>query len=508
MVSSIGGSTLRVGGLASGMDIDGLVESLMQAEKIPLQKMEQDKIWMEWQRDAYRDVNTQMSEFESLMLDMKKSSTYNAKSTTSTQSDAITATASSSASSGAYSVEVTQLASSAINVSSTGISADAADKIDATASLASQEGKLGGTIPASLKFTTYHNGTEEHEIQIDAEDSLNDVLKKITDGDNGVRAFYDTQSDMVVIERTGTGDYNEGGAEIDFSADTAAGGFFTNVLKLTDAEKGGTNAKFTYNGAIEMESKTNKTTLNGINFTFNNVTEGAANISVDNNTDAVMEKITNFVTKYNELIDSVNGKVTEKRNRDYQPLTVEQKEEMSESEIELWEEKSKSGLLKSDSTLTSGLSSMRQNWYAEVDTGNEAYGHLSNIGIKTSTEYQDNGKLVIDEDKLRAALEDDSTAVYKLFSNNTEGNKGLINRLDDSVSNTMSTIKDRAGSTSSTLQQYSLGKRLDDITTRMADFTDRLKMTEDRYWGQFSAMEQAIQKMNQQSSYLSEQFGA
>lgn len=506
MVNSLSSSSLRVGGLASGMDIDGIVEKLMQAEKMPLQKMEQDKIWMEWQRDAYRDVNTQMSEFDKLMLDMKKSSTYNAKSTTSTQSDAITAIASSSASSGSYSVEVTQLATSAINVSSTGISADSTDKIDATASLASQEAKLGGTIPASLKFTTYHNGTEEHEIAIGAEDSLNDVLKKITDGKNGVRAFYDTQSDKVVIERTGTGDYNEGGAEIDFSADT--GGFFTNVLKLTDVEKGGTNAKFTYNGAIEMESKTNKTTLNGINFTFNNVTEGAANISVDNNTDAVVEKITDFVNKYNGLIDSVNGKVTEKRNRDYQPLTAEQKEEMSESEIELWEEKSKSGLLKSDSTLTSGLSNMRQDWYAEVDTGNEAYGHLSNIGIKTSTEYQDNGKLVIDEAKLRAALEDDSDAVYKLFSNSTEGNKGLINRLDDTVNNTMSTIKDRAGSTSSTLEQYTLGRRLDDITTRMADFTDRLKMTEDRYWGQFSAMEQAIQKMNQQSAYLAEQFGA
>ena len=55
---------LRISGLASGMDIDGIVSHLMTAERMPLDKIEQKKIYTEWQRDDYRTMNTAVSEFE------------------------------------------------------------------------------------------------------------------------------------------------------------------------------------------------------------------------------------------------------------------------------------------------------------------------------------------------------------------------------------------------------------------------------------------------------------
>ncbi|WP_309507036.1 flagellar hook-associated protein 2 [Sediminibacillus dalangtanensis] len=496
-------NSMRIGGLASGMDIDQIVSDLMEAERIPLQKMEQDKTWMTWQRDAYRDVNKSFSELDNMLRDMKYQKTYSTRQATSSQSDAITATADATASNGTYNMEVTQLAKAAVNVSTQGISGGT-EKIDPFGKLSEQNFTGGVTVPSTMTFTTYENGVgTEHNIDITETDTLNSVLTKITDQDNGVRAFYDVQADKVVMERTEAGVHNEGGSEIDFSADTS--GFFTDTLQLGQ-ETAAQDAEFIYNGAVTLTSKTNSTKLNGITFKFNDVTEGSANITVSNDVDASVEKIMKFVDKYNEVIEKVNGSLSEEKYRDYKPLTDAQKQEMSDKEIELWEEKAKSGLLKGDSILSSGIFSMRQDWYSDIDNGSE-YSHLSEIGIETSPNYLDGGKLIVTESKLREALQNDPDSVYELFSNDVEGDgRGIINRLDDSINSTVKRIEERAGKGYHTLEQYTLGKQLKDVDSRIDQFQDRLTQIEDRYWSQFTAMEKAIQRMNEQSSYLMQQF--
>ncbi|WP_342720353.1 flagellar hook-associated protein 2 [Sediminibacillus albus] len=496
-------NSMRIGGLASGMDIDQIVSDLMEAERIPLNKMEQDKAWMTWQRDAFRDVSKSLSELDDLVRDMRLQKTYSTKETSSSQSG-VTATASASASSGTYTMEVTQLATAAINVSSTGISADSTAKIDPLGKLSEQNFAGGVTVPDTLEFTTYHNGEETHQIAIEAGDTLSSVLTKVTDQDNGVRAFYDVQTDKVVLERTEAGDYNPGGEEIVFNGNS---GFFTDTLQLTQAgEQNGTDATFIYNGAVELTSKTNSTTLNGVTFNFLEETTGAAQVTVSNDVDASVDKIMAFVDKYNEVIEKVNGSLNEPRYRDYKPLTEAQKKDMSEKEIELWEEKAKSGLLKGESMLSSGLFDMRQGLYAQVDNGSQ-FSHLSEIGIKTSSNYLDAGKLIVNEDKLRDALKEDSDSVYQLFSNDTEGaGRGIMHRMDDAINSTMRSIEERAGRGLQTLEQYTLGKRLKDVDNQIDRFQDKLTQIEDRYWRQFTAMEKAIQRMNEQSSYLMQQF--
>src|SRR5690554_7361637 len=108
---------MRVGGLATGMDIDQIVNRLIDAERIPLNKMQQDRTMLEWQRDGFRDINKKLSELDNMMLDMKLSHTYHSKAAASSQQDAVTATATTSAYDGTYDINVTQLASSAMNVS-------------------------------------------------------------------------------------------------------------------------------------------------------------------------------------------------------------------------------------------------------------------------------------------------------------------------------------------------------------------------------------------------------
>ncbi|MFD2679321.1 flagellar cap protein FliD N-terminal domain-containing protein [Bacillus seohaeanensis] len=110
---------MRIGGLASGMDIDSIVSDLMKAERIPLDKLKQEKQILEWKRDDYREINTLLLDFRSELTEMKYTRNFRARTTSSTDESKVTATASTAASQASYTINnVTQLASAATKVSS------------------------------------------------------------------------------------------------------------------------------------------------------------------------------------------------------------------------------------------------------------------------------------------------------------------------------------------------------------------------------------------------------
>ncbi|RPF54363.1 flagellar hook-associated protein 2 [Aquisalibacillus elongatus] len=516
----IGNNSMRIGGLATGMDIDTMVEDLMKAERIPMNKMEQDQTLLTWERDAYREVNSKLSEFDSLFSDLTKSRTYESKSASSTNEQVLSATATRQASESSFNVEVDELASKAMNYSQGAISNG--EGIDPEKALKDTDLK-NNLVTGELEFYTYNENGDEvaHSVQVEETDSLNDVFNKISDAtDGGVRAFYDQNSDQVFLERTETGNFNKDdtrflGAEIGFNGSTNSG-FLTETLEIKNGEQqadgswekvevGGKDASFKYNG-IEMTSNSNDYEIDGVELQFNGV--GSSSVNVQNDDDALMDKITGFVDKYNEVVDFVSEKTSEERHRDYPPLTDAQKEEMSEREIELWEEKAKSGMLRSDSILERGLSSMRSAFYSVVDTGEDGHNLLADIGITTSSNYRDNGKLEVDRAELRAAIQEDPEKVKNLLHNDSEGDsRGVINRVQDELSGTMEQITNKAGNEFRTQQQYSMGRELISMAERMTDFERRMTQTENRYWQQFTQMEKAIQRMNQQSQQMMSQFG-
>lgn len=525
---------MRIGGLASGIDTDSIIKDLMRAERIPLDKMEQNKTTLEWQRDAYREINTMLFELDEMAFDLKLESNFKTKSFHSTQENAVTARGGANAGVGNYQIEVERLATTAMNVSTNQLAYD----IDTVIS----DEYAGKT----YSFYTINEEQQavQHTFTIDQGDTIRDVVDKINeDPDNNIRLNYDATTNKIVMETTRTGQYNprnvdgeseipedlpvltfvdENGEPIDpppgidekslsneIIFDSSMNSFFTEVLNLSPAgENGGTDAKITYNNYHEVDNlKENTYTINDVTFELHAVTNGPATVNVQNDVDDTVEKITEFVDKYNELVEKVNEKVRENKYRDYPPLTDAQREEMEEREIELWEEKAKSGILRGDMILSSLLTDLRQNWYAVIDTGGK-FNTLSQIGIQTTSDYMDGGKLEIDEDELRKALEEDPESVFNLFSNSGEDEeRGILNRLEDTMDRAMERINRRAGrSTDSTLDSYSLGRRISDVDDRMAAFEDRLKQIEDRYWRQFSQMEQAISMMNQQSMMLMSNF--
>jgi len=493
---------MRVGGLASGMDIDALVEKLMSAERVPLNKLQQKKQTYEWQRDAYRGVNTKLKTFDTYVADNLVLKTLNSKTATVSNSNLVSATATGKAS-GTLSIEgVSQLATAARAVG---------DNINATGSTKlSDLGITGKSIELKSIQNDGSMASTATKIEFDSDTTIDQLVSKINSSNAGVNAIF--ESGRLSITAKNTGD-NKNGAEIE----VVSGDDVFNKLgftSLTDGKlaDGGQNAKFTING-IETERTSNSFSISGYSVTlkdtFNNTQ--AVTVTSTTNVDDMMTKIKDFVTTYNGLIKDLQDKTKESKYRDYAPLTDEQKKEMDEDEIKLWEEKAKSGLLRNDSLIQNGLSNMRSLVYqtnpAIEDT---RYNTLFSIGITTSKSYNDGGTLEIDEDKLRKALEENPDAVEQLFKN-TDGVKndpahggadtrGYLEKLRESIKTLETNIEKKAGRSTMTDAQYSIGKSLMDNENRIKTWQDKLKNIEARYWKQFTSMEQAINKANQQSS--------
>ncbi|MRX72196.1 flagellar hook-associated protein 2 [Bacillus lacus] len=486
---------MRIGGLASGMDVDTMIKNLMKAERLPYNKLSQKKQVLEWQRDDYRQVNTSLKQLDTFLFDnlVLQGSTMTKK-TSSTGESVVTATANSSAANVSSNIKVDRLASSA-----TWVSEGNAKSFEA------RNGDL------SLKVTSGSGVLKDKEVtvSISATDTVKDIAAKLSnDKDLNVSVIYDEVSGKMSITSKDTGQAGSivlGDEEtvkffqtLGFSFSSAAPN-----QELT-GKTAGTDALFTINGLTTTRSS-NTFSMNNVTYTLKG--EGSSTVSVSNNNDALFDKIVQFVGKYNDTIESLNKKINEERYKGYQPLSQDERNELSEKQIEQWEEKAKSGLLRRDSLISSGLTSMRTQLYNPVSINSE-FKQLSAIGITTTSNYQENGKLKIDENKLREAIGKDPNAVFQLFSADgaTPAEKGLARRLRNSIKDTVGKIEERAGNATKTNQSFAIGRNLINLDSQMNRFESRLKQVEDRYWRQFTAMEKAISKSNDQYSFLMQQF--
>lgn len=491
---------MRVGGIVSGMDIEAMVNKLMEAERMPLQRMKQEETRLTWKRDAFREINSVLLELDQMMLDMKLTRTYQPKTATSSLESAVRATAAATATNGSYEISVSSLATNEMQVSR---------KLEDNINLSTKISEINGDLAGEHTFITYDEDgqPQTHTLVIKEDETLEQVLRNIhVASDGNVRAFFDDNTKQVVLETTRTGIYNtnQNGNEIEFVVSgEERPNFFTNYLNL-DVTSEATNAVFKYNNGLDLHSRDNSYSLNGITFEFLNTTDGAnARVTVSSDIDTSYDTIKKFVDKYNEAIDKMNKSQTEQRYRDYHPLSEEEKSEMTDKQIELWEERAKSGILRGESSIRDSMYALRNSLQGFVRNGGD-FSLLSEIGIKTSENYMDGGKLVIDEDKLKAALRDNPEGVHQLFA----GEDGLIHRFEQALDDSRARIERQAGKeTTVALDNYTIGKRIKELNERISDFEQRMVRVEQRYWNQFTAMEKAISQLNQQSSYLFSQFG-
>lgn len=287
---------------------------------------------------------------------------------------------------------------------------------------------------------------------------------------------------------------------------------YTFSPQMTAQITAGQNAKLTVDG-VTMERNTNTFELDGITMELTGTTgagDPPISLTTSRDTDKIIDSLKSFVEDYNTLIEELNSYVSEEATyKKYAPLTDAQKKEMSDREIELWEEKSKKGLLHNDSNVSSFLSDMRMVLYSSVEDAGLA---LYDIGIETSDNWRDNGKLVIDEDTLKSMVATNADNIRKLF---TDKEQGVAVKLQQAIRDAANVSSGSPGSmvryagtkdvliTSNTI--YDEMKRISETLSKL---NTKYELERTRYWKQFNAMEQAISNMNSQSSWLTQQFSS
>ena len=180
---------MRITGLASGMNIDEIVEQMIKAESIPLNKMKQEKTLLEWKRDAYREMNTAILNFRNEISQMRYTSFYRTRTVTSSDESKITATAANGAGLGSYTISnVTQLATAASVINAGSIIADGRDKnINLSESLYSLSSK-GVFANQNFDWKTGTVRKQTFTYRDDADFKLNmPAGAKIIDGDISVK---------------------------------------------------------------------------------------------------------------------------------------------------------------------------------------------------------------------------------------------------------------------------------------------------------------------------------
>ena len=355
--------------------------------------------------------------------------------------------------------------------------------------------------------TTIKVGNEIYTLNYEEDDTLETVMEKINSESRVNISFNEDTQQFSIIKK----DKDETGS-IELNGD-----FFTNFMKMnTDGslnqgliskDTAGQNAKLTYNG-LEIERPSNSFIINGARLTVKETTNKPVTYSSTPDVDSIFEKIKEFVDTYNGLISNISEEISQKKNKSYDPLTKAEKEALSEDEIEKWDKIARDGTLYRDPNLSSLLTKMRTSIYTSVKGTN--FDNMAKIGIATTSNYLDGGKLEIDETKLRAAINEDPNGIYELFMGGKDDSptseQGLVRRLRSDLYTAMETITEKAGKTNSVNNTFTLGKLLDDYEDKISAFEEKLLNLEDRYYRQFTAMEKAISQANSQSAMLMNYF--
>ncbi len=345
----------------------------------------------------------------------------------------------------------------------------------------------------------FASGFELNGVSINGADKISDLLSKI-EGATYVNG-------KLSISRTAT--------EV-ITGDTLGKQFLNSIFGVEEAElnsadiarvlvQEGTNAKLKVNG-VNIERNTNEFNLDGFQVTILEKSNAPIELSAENSTDQIVDGITQFVNDYNNLVEKITKLVSQKQvYKEYAPLTSEQKSEMSDKEVELWEEKAKEGLVNADPLLNRILGQMRTALYQKPENSDIA---LYDIGITTSKNYRDNGKLIINEDALRAAINKDPSSIAKLFTDSEGGIASTMNKIIDgaaksSVASPGSLVAKAGVKNTATETQNVMNQQMRSIEEAITRLKNKYEMEKTRYWKQFSAMEKMINRTNSQASWLS-----
>ena len=368
------------------------------------------------------------------------------------------------------------------------------------------------TLLSDLGLTADEKGNFNFEINgvkfsFASDTNIKDMMRKVNSSEAGVKMTYSS------LENSFTVTSNEYGVNTSIDIENDSQGLMS-ALGLTGGKyTQGSNLQVEINGKT-LESDGNSIEADGTTFTFAGVEAGSEfTIDVEKDNSAIADTIKSFVEDYNKLIEEVYKYLDEEPDEDYYFLADQDKEDLglSDEQEEKWEEKAKLGLLHNDSTISSVMSKLRVALMGSVDAADGKKLGLAQLGILTSSDYQEHGKLEIDEDKLNAAIETYGADISRLFS---DSENGIMTKFDAALESAVGTTGDRGSlinkaglKTGSSATDNDIYDQMKRITNKITTLEERYENEQNRLWKKYSAMESMLANLNNQQSSFSSYFG-
>ncbi len=514
---------IRMTGINSGMDTESIISELVKAKSVKKEKLVKSQTKLQWKQDAWKELNSKIYGFYTKSLsNMRLESDYSKKTTKLSDESVASIVTGGDAVEGIQELEITQLAKSGY-LTGGKIANQAGTSVISNTMLSN----LG--LSGEQTFTVKFGNGESKELKFEETATISDVVTQLKEA--GLNASFDEKNQRLFVSS------KESGAEANFELEKGKGDLLSklglnyaeDVAKYeaelrqaerdgkTEAEKAairakiphkitGVDAEIILNGAT-FTSKNNTFEINGLTITANKVTDAPVTVTTTQDTDGIYDMIKNFLKEYNTIINEMDALYNAESSKGYEPLTDEEKEAMSEKEVEKWEEKIKKSILRKDETVDKVAGAMKSIMMQGVTIDGTTM-YLSDFGINTLGYFNapeneknsyhidgdpDNTKTANNADKLKAMIASDPDKVVDFFS-------ALSRNLYDKVGDLM---KKTDYSSSFTLYDDVLMKKeYDDYKSQIANEEKRITAFEDRYYDKFSAMETALSKLQSKESAI------
>ena len=550
---------LSLDGLASGMGTEEMINQLMKIEQKPIINMQKEKLGLEESKSAWRDVNSRLDKLEDKLTQLKLSSTFTSRTTSSSNEDVATATATTDASTGTYDITVNDVAQNQRVSGAQLSSSDTAFQDEFASFPASSNVTINGQSMEITETDTLKSVQDNINNNIDGADaSIVDNHLVLESSETGLENQLGVIDDNNVMEKigifvNGADDSTLSSATQDVAdADTALGlegsfdinieGGGSSTISLTTDD-----TLNTFKDKINNSGLANTTAaVNGTSLEINNSAGNAVKMENPGGTDNIIQEmrfgsqsfsnelqaasdaeieingITGITSSDNTFSDAVDGvtfnidkgaqsgdtatisvsKDTDKATSAVQGFVDQYNSVMDfmDNKLDYDAETEEAGTLQGDSTLMRLQMRLRSMVTDKVDTGS-SYSDLSTVGIEIDRE----GVMSFDSGEMTDAIEKSPEDVKDLFNaeSGEEGFDGVATKadgyLDQMLQSTNGTIPRR-------LDFYDT--RMDNIDENIADQQRRLESTRQRYEEQFTAMETAMSEMQQQQSWMQQQLSS
>lgn len=535
---------IRITGLNSGLDTEAIISELVSAYRTKEEKYQKAQTKLSWKQDAWKDLNIKVRSLYDNISNLRFTSAWTMKKTTVSDSAKATVTAAGSCVNGTQTLKIKQLAKGTY-ITGGEISNTSAGTAPTSATKLSELGYTGSGGDIQVKDSS---GNVVKTVSVTGNTTIKDLVSALN-GAGDTKASFDATNKRIFMTSNKTGEQNA------FSLDGDA-----DILKTVGLSKEG--------GASIVDAQDSEIELNGAKFTSANNTytvngltidclaeTGNSEISITTSVDtqSMYDQVKSFLSQYNSLMKEMYSLYNADSAKGYEPLTDSEKDQMTDTEVEKWEEKIKAALLRRDDTLDGIMSTMKNamstSYYiyngnaVTYDSDKQYYKcngnaiknsdgsyvtsasqlklwasangakkySLSSFGIKTEayatmTANSSQDAYHIDGDADDSVSKNNSDVLLNMLSSDPDTVSSFMKQLTSGLYSAIDTKMKSVKGLSSSYTIYNdieMAREYSDYTDTISKWEDKLTDLEDSYYKKFAAMESALAFLQSQSSSLS-----